>query len=114
MDRTEVMVGENRAEIKELKERVEKNESDLDDRIVRVVCAIPGVGQAVGSMGLPPPASQAGKAPIARPHRNQPQADRHEYHFHEARRSLRVWPVPGPDIKAVSYTHLTLPTIYSV
>ena len=40
MDRTEVKVDKNTEDLKELKERVGRNEAGLDDRVVRVVCGL--------------------------------------------------------------------------
>ena len=93
--------------LKGLEDRVVRNEKELPkiisgivDRVVdeKMKKALPG-----GSRGA-----------CAGP--SNPKEER----YWLARRSLRMWPIPGPsprksvEIFPVSYTHLTLPTIYSV
>ena len=120
METTDAKVVANSVEIKELRCRVDKNESELDDRIIRVVCSIPGIGPlpSAGS-GLSGPSASGssagsscdgsfgGPAPFTRHRPDASQCDRREAQYNEARRSLRMWPVPGPDLKASLKNFLT-------
>ena len=103
MDRTEEKVDKNTSDLQELRERVNKNDAGLYDRIIKVVCGLSGVGPPPGASGLsgPGPSSMGDIDDVDILQRlpfSASQADRWERKFMEARRSLRLWPVPGPDL----------------
>ena len=107
----EEKVDKNTSEIRSLKDRADKSDLELDDRITRVVCGLSGMSAPPGPSALQPPIPpgrpSAPRTSGLRMPRTAPQADRHEDHYDVARRSLRLWPVPDPDLEKSLAAFLT-------
>ena len=59
MGLTDTKVDKKTDELRDLRMRMDKNDSELDDRITRVVCDLAGQGAPVGGSGLPAPPNLA-------------------------------------------------------
>ena len=89
---------DTRDSVRDLEKRVDRNEKQLDDRIVKVVTDLAGAGAASGSFPSLTDTSGRSWADFSGPSTMPPPQDlRREDQYLLARRSLRAWPVPGPD-----------------
>ena len=82
-------------DLESLKKRVDKNEASLDGKIERAFHRLAGGGNTRNlGVGPRPRPTTAPQAP-GDPHRETYKEER----YWQARRSLRMWPVRGPDLK---------------